>query len=264
MLGVFSESFFINGILAVLVSSIVAAPLGSVMVWNRLSYMGDSIAHSSLLGVGIAAALQLNVSLTVLFVALILAVSMAFFIDKVHSVDTVLNIMTSVVMSLGMVMLSFVPLSGERLIHSLFGDILMISQSELLQMFVISMVGLCVIIFRWKYWVAVSISYDLFFSTGISPRRIKMEILVMSAFAVVLFSRSVGILLITSFLIIPASAARVVSKTPVQMAVMSVVISVLSGVVGLILSATFDTFPGPMTIIASFLVLMLMHTFGRR
>ena len=264
MLGIISESFFINGILAVLVSSMVAAPLGSVMVWNRLSYMGDSIAHSSLLGVGIAAALQLNVSLTVLSVALILAIAMAFFIDKVHSVDTVLNIMTSVVMSLGMVMLSFVPLSGERLIHSLFGDILMISQGELLQMFITSVVGLCIIFFRWRYWVSVSISYDLFFSTGISPRRIKMEILVMSAFAVVLFSRSVGILLITSFLIIPASAARIISKTPVQMAVISVAVSVLSGVTGLVLSVTFDTFPGPMTIISSFFLLMLAHAFGRR
>ncbi|QLL66603.1 metal ABC transporter permease [Anaplasma phagocytophilum str. Norway variant1] len=264
MLDIISESFFINGVFAILIASIVTAPLGSMMVWNRLSYMGDSIAHSSLLGVGVATVLQMDASFTVLAVALILAVIISFVIDKVHSIDTVLNIMTSVVMSVGMVLLSFIPSSGERIIHSLFGDILMISSGELVQMLCISLVGVCVIIYRWKYWVSVSISYDLFLSTGISPRRIKMEILIMSALAVVLFSRSVGILLITAFLIIPASGARLLSRTPAQMVMVSMALSVISGIVGLMLSVRFDTFPGPMTIITSFFLLVLAHVLSKK
>lgn len=264
MLDILSESFFINGVFAILIASIVAAPLGSMMVWNRLSYMGDSIAHSSLLGVGMAAMLHMNASLTVLLVALLLAVVISFVMDKIHSIDAVLNIMTSVVMSLGMIMLSFMPLSGERIVHSLFGDILMISNGDLLLMLGISLIGVGIIICRWQYWVSVSISNDLFLSTGISPRRIKMEILIMSALAVVLFSRSVGILLITAFLIIPASAARLLSKTPVQMVLASVILSVASGLIGLVLSVKFDTFPGPMTIVTSFLLLVLAHILTKR
>ncbi|MDB1134979.1 metal ABC transporter permease [Candidatus Anaplasma sp. TIGMIC] len=264
MLNILSESFFINGICAILIASIITAPLGSMMVWNRLSYMGDSIAHSSLLGVGIAALLQVNASLTVLFVALILAVIMSFVIDKIHSVDTILNIMTSVVMSLGMIILSFVPSSGERILHSLFGDILMVSDNELLQMLIVSLVGVTIVVYRWRYWVSVSISRDLLLSTGINPRRIKMEILVMAALAVVLFSRSVGILLITAFLIIPASGARLLSKTPLQMVLVSAAISSLSGMLGLVLSVKFDTFPGPMTIITSFCCLVLAQIFSRK
>lgn len=264
MLDILSESFFINGVLAILIASIVTAPLGSMMVWNRLSYMGDSIAHSSLLGVGIAAMLHMNASLTVLCVALLLAVIISFVMDKIHSIDAVLNIMTSVVMSLGMILLSFMPLSGEQIMHSLFGDILMISNSDLLHMLSVSLVGGGITVYRWRYWVSVSISNDLFLSTGISPRRIKMEILIMSALAVVLFSRSVGILLITSFLIIPASAARLLSRTPFQMVLVSVTLSAVSGLLGLVLSVKFDTFPGPMTIITSFTLLVLAHVFTRK
>ncbi|QJC27442.1 high-affinity zinc uptake system membrane protein ZnuB [Anaplasma platys] len=264
MLDILSESFFINGVCAILIASIVTAPLGSIMVWNRLSYMGDSIAHSSLLGVGIAAILHINASFTVLLVALLLAVVISFVMDKIHSIDAVLNIMTSVVMSLGMILLSFMPLSGERIMHSLFGDILMISNGDLLRMLCTSLIGVCVTVCRWKYWVSVSISKDLFLSTGISPRRIKMEILIMSALAVVLFSRSVGILLITSFLIIPASAARLLSKTPMQMVLVSVALSIISGFLGLVLSVRFDTFPGPMTIVTSFLLLVLAHILTKK
>ncbi|MCU7611561.1 metal ABC transporter permease [Anaplasma capra] len=259
MFDIISEDFFINGILAILTASLITAPLGSIMIWNRLAYMGDSIAHSSLLGVGISLLLQIDLSIGVFAVAVILALIISYAIDKIHSIDTILNITTSVVMSLSMILLSLVPLSSERVMSSLFGDVLMIEGRDLLEMAVISVSGICVLIWRWKYWVAVSISRDLSLSVGIKARRIKMEILTVSALAIVLFSRSVGILLITAFLTIPASGARLISQTPVQMVIISVVISATSGVLGLLFAAKFDTFPGPMVIIASFFVLLLMH-----
>ena len=263
MLSVISEGFFINGVIAVLIAGLVAAPLGSVMVWNRLSYMGDSIAHSSLLGVGIAMVLQVSTSLTVVAIAVVLAIIMSFVIDKIHSIDAILNIMTSVVMSVGMVLLSFVPYSGESVVHSLFGDVLMVSSKELLKMLAISLFGLCVIVYRWKYWVLVSISDDLALSMGINARRIKMEILVIASTAVVLFSQFVGILLITAFLIIPASVARKLSDTPIRMVIISAIVASLSGVLGLLFSVKFDIFPGPMTIITSFLFLLAAHAIRR-
>ncbi|MGN7678167.1 MAG: metal ABC transporter permease [Anaplasma sp.] len=264
MLDIISEAFFINGILAILTTSLITAPLGSVMVWNRLSYMGDSIAHSSLLGVGLSLILQINMSLGVLAVAFLLAIIVSLVMDKIHSIDAILNIMTSVVMSVSMVLLSFVPMSGERIMHSLFGDVLMVSKGDLLEMLFVAVSGVLALIYRWKYWIAVSMSYDLSSSAGIRARRVKMEILVVSALAIVLFSRSVGILLITSFLIIPASVARLMSETPVQMVIISVVASVISGVLGLFLAARFDTFPGPMIIITSFLLLLFVHVFKIR
>ncbi|MGN7661915.1 MAG: metal ABC transporter permease [Anaplasma sp.] len=264
MLDIISEVFFINGILAILTTSLITAPLGSVMVWNRLSYMGDSIAHSSLLGVGLSLILQINMSLGVLAVAFLLAIIVSLVMDKIHSIDAILNIMTSVVMSVSMVLLSFVPMSGERIMHSLFGDVLMVGKGDLLEMLFVAVSGVLALICRWQYWIAVSMSYDLSSSAGIGARRVKMEILVVSALAIVLFSRSVGILLITSFLIIPASVARLVSKTPVQMVVTSMAVSAVSGVMGLLLAARLDTFPGPMIIITSFLLLLFVHVFKIR
>ncbi|ACZ49157.1 putative zinc transporter protein ZnuB [Anaplasma centrale str. Israel] len=259
MSNIIFEDFFINGILAILTASLITAPLGSVMIWNRLSYMGDSIAHSSLLGVGIALLLEVHMSLGVFVVAILLALIISLAMDRIHAIDTILNIMTSVVMSLSMILLSLVPSSGERVIHSLFGDVLMVGKSDLFEMAVIAIIGIVVLVWRWRYWVAVSVSRDLSLSAGIRAGQIKTEILVVSALVIVLFSRSVGILLITSFLTIPASGAKLISKTPVQMVIISVVISAVSGILGLLCAAKFDTFPGPMIIISSFAMLLLTH-----
>ncbi|WP_447582117.1 metal ABC transporter permease [Anaplasma marginale] len=263
MSNIIFEDFFINGILAILTASLITAPLGSVMIWNRLSYMGDSVAHSSLLGVGIALLLEIHPSIGVFVVAVLLALIISLTTDKIHAIDTILNIMTSVVMSLSMILLSLVPSPGERVIHSLFGDVLMVGRSDLLEMVAIAAIGIFVLVWRWRYWVAVSVSRDLSLSAGIRAGQIKTEILVVSALAIVLFSRSVGILLITSFLTIPASGARLISKTPVQMVITSVVISAISGILGLLCAAKFDTFPGPMIIVASFSMLLLIYVFSK-
>ncbi|MFV9921768.1 MAG: metal ABC transporter permease [Anaplasma ovis] len=263
MSNIIFEDFFINGILAILTASLVTAPLGSVMIWNRLSYMGDSVAHSSLLGVGIALLLEIHPSIGVFVVAVLLALIISLTTDKIHAIDTILNIMTSVVMSLSMILLSLVPSPGERVMHSLFGDVLMVGRSDLLEMAAIAITGIFVLVLRWRYWVAVSVSRDLSLSAGIKAGQIKTEIFVVSALVIVLFSRSVGILLITAFLTIPASGARLISKTPVQMVIVSVVISATSGVLGLLSAAKFDTFPGPMIIIASFSMLLLVYLFSK-
>ncbi|KJV68962.1 metal ABC transporter permease [Candidatus Neoehrlichia procyonis] len=263
MLEAISERFFVNAFIAIIIISMVTGPLGSCMIWHRFSYLGDSIAHSSFLGIALATIFQINILVSILLVAIVLAILMSLNFDKIYSTDAMLNIITNVVMSVGIVLLSFVSFVNDDIIHSLFGDILMISNSDLKKMFITAIVIISAVIYRWRSWLLVSVSQDLSISNGINVNIVRLEFLIVLSIFIAFYTQLVGILLITAFLVIPAAGARLITSTPVQMIIVATVISIVSGIVGLLLSVILDIFPGPLIIIVSFLLLVVMFFIRR-
>ncbi|CAI27973.1 High-affinity zinc uptake system membrane protein znuB [Ehrlichia ruminantium str. Gardel] len=263
MFEIISEYYFINGMIAIVIVSLVTGSLGSFMIWKNLSYLGDSISHASLLGVALSILLNVNISAGILCTSVIFAFLLSYGISKVHSIDTVLSIVTNVTMSLGMILLSFFPSANNNIIHSLFGDMLMLTNRDLVIMFSVAIVVIVLIIYRWKYWLIMSISNDLSASEGLNMGLIKLEFLIILSIFIAFAAQLVGVLLITAFLVIPAAAARFISKTPLQMIIISTVISVFSGIIGLLLSEKFDIFPGPIVIMVSFIFLLCMYSVGK-
>ena len=259
MFEIINEYYFINGMIAIIIVSLVTGSLGSFMVWKNLSYLGDSISHASLLGVALSILLNISISAGILCISVIFAFLLSYGISRVHSIDAVLNIVTNVTMSLGMILLSFFPSANNNIIHSLFGDMLMLGNKDLIVMASVAVVIVVLIIYRWKYWLIMSISNDLSASEGLNMGLIKLEFLVILSIFIAFAAQLVGVLLITAFLVIPAAAARFISKTPLQMIIISTVISVVSGIIGLLLSEKFDIFPGPVVIIVSFMFLLFMY-----
>ncbi|AHC39290.1 metal ABC transporter permease [Ehrlichia muris] len=260
---IINEYFFINGIIAILIMSLVTGSLGSFMIWKNLSYLGDSISHSSILGVALAVLLDISISSGILCISIIFALLLSYSINRIYSIDTVLNIVTNVIMSLGMILLSFFPTASNNIIHSLFGDVLMLTSKDLIIMALVALVIIILIIYRWKYWLIISISNDLSASEGVNVGFIKLEFLVILSVFIAFAAQLVGILLITAFLVIPAATARLVSKTPLQMIIISTIISIFSGITGLLLSERFDIFPGPLIIMVSFVLLLFMYCVNR-
>ncbi|QXK91879.1 metal ABC transporter permease [Neoehrlichia mikurensis] len=264
MLETISERFFINALVAMFIISIVTGPLGSCMIWHRFSYLGDSIAHSSFLGIALATIFQINMLVSILVIAVVLAILISLNFEKIYSTDTMLNIITNVIMSIGIVLLSFVSFVNSDIIHSLFGDILMVSNNDLIKMLITAIVVIFVVIYRWKNWLFVSVSQDLSMSSGINVNAVRLEFLIILSVFIAFYTQLVGILLITAFLVIPAAGARLITSTPMQMMVAATVISVISGTGGLLLSVIFDIFPGPLIIILSFLLLLIMYFIRRK
>ena len=263
MFEIVNEYFFINGMIAILIVSLVTGSLGSFMIWKNLSYVGDSISHSSILGVALAIMLNVSISSGILCISIIFALLLSYSMNKIYSIDTVLNIVTNVVVSLGMILLSFFPSANSNIIHSLFGDVLMLTSKDLIIMGLVALVVIILIIYRWKYWLIISISNDLSASEGVNIGLVKLEFLVVLSIFIAFAAQLVGILLITAFLVIPAAAARLISKTPLHMIVISTIISILSGIIGLLLSERFDIFPGPLIIIVSFMFLLCMYCINK-
>ncbi|WP_353279320.1 metal ABC transporter permease [Wolbachia endosymbiont (group B) of Xanthorhoe designata] len=259
MLEIFTQSFFINSLIAVIMISLVTGALGSFMIWQRLSYLGDSLSHSSLLGIALALIFNISPSVSIMLIAIMFAILLSLNFNKLYSADTILNIVTNVVLSSSLILISFLPSGNNSIISSLFGDILMIDQSNIISIFLTSVIVTLILIFRWRYWLMISINQDLATVEKVNVNFVRLEFLIILAIFIAISAQLIGILLIAAFLLIPAASARLISKTPMQMIIVATVFSVISGVSGLILSASFDLLTGPAIILIAAVYLIIAY-----
>ncbi|OAB80952.1 iron ABC transporter [Wolbachia endosymbiont of Laodelphax striatellus] len=259
MLEIFTQSFFINSLIAVIMISLVTGALGSFMIWQRLSYLGDSLSHSSLLGIALALIFNISPSVSIMLIAIMFAILLSLNFNKLYSADTILNIVTNVVLSSSLILMSFLPSGNNSIISSLFGDILMIDQSNIISIFLTSVIVTLILIFRWRYWLMISINQDLATVEKVNVNFVRLEFLIILAIFIAISAQLIGILLIAAFLLIPAASARLISKTPMQMIIVATVFSVISGVSGLILSASFDLLTGPAIILIAAVHLIIAY-----
>lgn len=259
MLEIFTQSFFINSLIAVMMISLVTGALGSFMIWQRLSYLGDSLSHSSLLGIALALIFNISPSVSIMLIAIMFAILLSLNFNKLYSADTILNIVTNVVLSSSLILMSFLPSGNNSIISSLFGDILMLNQSDIISIFLTSIVVTLILIFRWRYWLMISINQDLATVEKVNVSFVRLEFLVVLAVFIAVSAQLIGILLIAAFLLIPAASARLISKTPMQMIIVATVFSVISGISGLILSASFDLLTGPAIILVAAIYLIIAY-----
>ncbi|QUI60404.1 metal ABC transporter permease [Wolbachia endosymbiont of Spodoptera picta] len=259
MLEIFTQSFFINSLIVVIMISLVTGALGSFMIWQRLSYLGDSLSHSSLLGIALALIFNISPSVSIMLIAIMFAILLSLNFNKLYSADTILNIVTNVVLSSSLILMSFLPSGNNSIISSLFGDILMIDQSNIISIFLTSVIVTLILIFRWRYWLMISINQDLATVEKVNVNFVRLEFLIILAIFIAISAQLIGILLIAAFLLIPAASARLISKTPMQMIIVATVFSVISGVSGLILSASFDLLTGPAIILIAAVYLIIAY-----
>ncbi len=256
-----TQEFFINSLISLLIISLATGALGSFMVWQKLSYLGDSLSHSSLLGIALALILNINTSITIIIIAITFAILLSINFDKLYSRDAILNIITNVVLAVSLILMSFLSSTNNNIIHSLFGDILMLNNTNIITISIISGLIIIALIFRWRKWLIITIDQDLATAEGININLVRLEFLVILAIFIAVAAQLIGILLITAFLLIPAAAARLVTKTPMQMIFVATIISIVAAVSGLMFSVQFDILTSPAIILTSFFYFVLFYLF---
>ena len=220
----------------------VAGPLGSLMVWQRMAYFGDTLAHGALLGVAVGLWFSISNDLAVLVTCLALAGALIA-LQELHllATDTLLGILSHSALALGLVAIALIPGARVNMEGLLFGDLLAITGAELGAIWI--MAGL-VLLLLWRFWsslVAVTVHEDLAQVEGIPVRRIKTLQKLMLAAVVAIGMKVAGVLLITALLIIPAASARRFSQSPEQMALTGSILASLAVVMGLTASWFLDT-----------------------
>ena len=258
------DDFLTRAALAGVGLSLATGPLGSFVVWRRMAYFGDATAHAAILGVALALALDLPVGLGTLAVALIMALTVATLAAKGWAMDTTLGVLAHSALAFGLVGASFVTGLRADLSTWLFGDILAVNRADLAFIWGGALVVLGLLAWRWQALLTATLNEDLAHASGLNPDRERLILTLALAVVVAVAIKVVGALLIAAMLIIPAAAARGVSRSPEAMAVMAVAIGAVASLAGLQLSLWQDTPAGPSIIAAAALIFALSATLGRR
>ena len=250
--------FLLPALLAGLAVALVAGPLGSLVVWQRMAYFGDTLAHSALLGIALGLWLSVDGGITTTVTCVLVAILLTVLEDRQKlATDTVLGIFSHAFLALGLVAITLVPGGRTDMEALLFGDILTVTTLEVITMSTLSIAVLAMLKAQWSSIVAMTVHEDLASVEGVPVYRYKVMIKLMLALTVAISMKIVGVLLITALLIIPAAAARQFSKTPEQMAVRASVLAAASVCLGLVSSLLWDIPVGPAIVLsASALFLM--------
>ncbi len=260
-----SYDFLIYALIGGLGVAIVAGPLGAFVVWRRMAYFGDSLAHSALLGVALGILLDLNLNLAVIVCCILLAlVLVSLQKQRVIATDTLLGIMAHSTLSLGLVTVSFLENARLDLMEYLFGDLLAISPNDLVWILAGGAAVLLTIRFFWEPLLAITINEELAQVEGVNVARIRLVLMVLIAVVIAVAMKIVGILLITSLLVIPAAAARKLASTPEQMAAFASLLGCLAVIGGIAGSWYWDTPAGPSVVVTALLTFVLIYLFPAR
>lgn len=246
------DDFFSRALIGGFGVAFVAGPLGCFIIWRRLAYFGDTLSHSALLGVAIALLLELNITLSVFIVSVLVALMLLVLQKRASlSSDALLGLLAHSVLAIGLVVLAFMSWVRVDLMGFLFGDILAITTVDLALIWGGGAVVLAILAKIWKALFAATVSYDLALAEGGKPDQVNLVFMVLMAAVIAVSMKIVGVLLITALLIIPAAAARRFATSPEQMAVVAIILGIVSVYIGLNGSLEFDTPAGPSIVVAA-------------
>jgi zinc transport system permease protein len=263
--------FFSRAMAAGVGLALVTGPLGCFVVWRRMAYFGDTMAHSALLGVALAFLLNINLTLGVFAVAALVAgVLIVLQRQATLSTDALLGILSHSTLAVGLVIVGFLTTARIDLMAFLFGDILAVSLTDVFVIYGGGILILALLAWFWRPLLASTVNADLAEAEGMRPEAARLLLMVLMASVIAIAMKLVGVMLITSLLIIPAATARRLSATPEQMAVMASILGALAVAGGLFGSRTWDTASGPSIVVAALLLFALSlavpvgRLFGRK
>ena len=260
--------FFWRGMIGGLGVALVAGPLGCFIVWRRMAYFSDSLAHASLLGVALGFLFGINVTAGIIAACVALALLLAALqgggggVGSRLATDTLLGILAHAALSVGLVVMSLMEGLRIDLLGYLFGDILSVTRSDLYWVFGGGVVALAALAAMWRPLLALTVQEELARAEGVPTAAVRLGFMLLIALVVAIAMKIIGILLITPLLIIPAATARRFARTPEQMAVLASGIGALAVVGGLFASLRWDTPAGPSVVVAATALFVLAFASG--
>ncbi|MFB4376655.1 zinc ABC transporter permease subunit ZnuB [Agrobacterium tumefaciens] len=252
------DDFFVRAMVAGIGVALTAGPLGCFVVWRRMAYFGDTMAHSALLGVALSLLLQLNLIVSVFLVASAVSILLLFLQRRqALSADALLGILSHSALAIGLVIVAFMSWVRIDLVSFLFGDILAVTRSDIALIWGGGLVVIVSMVFLWRSLLASTVNTELAEAEGLNPERAKLIFTLLMALVIAIAMKVVGIMLITSLLIIPAATARRFSATPEVMAVVASLIGAVAVVGGLFGSLSYDTPSGPSIVVAAVILFVI-------
>ncbi|MCB0886240.1 MAG: metal ABC transporter permease [Propionibacteriaceae bacterium] len=256
--------FMVRALATTVVAAVVCALLSCWLVLVGWSLMGDAVSHAVLPGVVIAYVLGAPFALGALVFGL-LAVALIGAIRDTSRVkeDAAIGIVFTTLFALGLVLISVTP-SQTDLNHIVFGNILGVSDADLVQIGVLAAVALVVLIVKRRDLTLYAFDPTHAHAIGLSPRLLGALLLGLLALTAVVALQVVGVILVVAMLIIPGATAYLLTDRFGRMLVIAPVMSALSSVLGIYLSYWMDASPGGLVVVVQGAAFALVYLFGPR
>ncbi len=246
-------------VLTALALALLAGPLGCFVVWRRMAYFGDGLAHSALLGVAIGLLAGISGQLAMVGVAIAFALLLMWLrARRVLTTDTLLGILAHATLSLGIVTMGLLGATDANVHDYLLGELDHVTLE--LAVFVVGGCGVAlgVLVRLWSGLLLMATSEALAHAEGVPVMRYEFTLMVLIGLVVASSIQIVGVLLITSLLIIPASTARLLARTPEAMAIGGSLLACVCMLIGLPLAQAYDLASGPVIVCVSVAIFTLV------
>lgn len=245
------DDFLMRALAAGLGLVLATGALGSFVVWRRMAYFGDSMSHAAILGVAASFVIGMPIYFGTLAVGVLVALLVTWLSDRGQGVDSVLGVIAHSALALGLVAASFVPALRVDLQGFLFGDILAVTRGDLVWIWGGALVALGLLIWRWQRLITATVNEELAMAVGINPKIERLILALALALVIGVAIRIVGALLVSAMLIIPAAAARGMSRSPEQMAVIATLAGAAAVLGGIQASLRLDTPAGASIVVVA-------------
>lgn len=256
--------FMRNALFAILIVTPLFGLLGTMIVNNKMAFFSDALGHSAYTGIAIG--MLLGVSNNTISMA-IFAIIFALLLNRINysriaSKDTIISVFSSTAIALGLVILTK---NGNytQISNYLIGDILNILPIEIIVLLIIAIIVFVFWILGFNKLLAISVNTSLARSKGIKTKLLENIFVILVALIVTCSIKWVGILIINSLLILPAASSRNISKNMRQYHFWSVLFSMVSGVLGLVISYFAGISTGPTIVIVASIIYFITFSMRR-
>ena len=256
----FMQRAFIGGIL----TGIMGGLLGSFTILRQLSFFSDALGHSALLGISIGFLLGLNSSVVLLPFSVIFALAVSYLLERTRLwTDALLNIIYSSSLAIAIITLSFVGQYKGGLNNLLFGDILAIQELDLVFSAVLLIICIVLLGLTLRTQMLLTLHEPLAIARGIPVSTHRTVFIVLLSLVVGISIKAIGVLLVSAFVVIPACAARLLSRTFTSYVLLSAAIGAVSAVLGMVVSAWFNLPSGPSIVTTQLTIFIVAMTLPR-
>ncbi|NCR42551.1 MAG: metal ABC transporter permease [Microcystis aeruginosa W13-11] len=253
----FQLPFMQRALLGGILTGLMGGMLGSFTILRQLSFFSDALGHSALLGISIGLLIGINPSVVLLPFAVCFALGVTYLLERTRLwTDALLNIIYSSSLAIAIIVLSFVGQYKGGLNNLLFGDILAVQELDLIFSAVLLLACIVFTGLTLRTQMLLTLHEPLAIARGVSVSAHRTAFIVLLSLVVGVSIKAIGVLLVSAFVVIPACAARLLSRTFTNYVVLSAGLGALSAVVGMVVSAAFNLPSGP-SIVATQLVIFL-------
>lgn len=245
------DDFLVRAALAATGTALAAGLLGCFVVWRRMAYFGDAVAHAAILGVALSLAFEASVFVGVIGVAVAMALLLHSLQGRGQGMNTILGVLAHGGLAAGLVAVTLIEGPRVGLEAYLFGNVLAVDRFDLAVIWGGAGLVVAVLWWHWSGLLTATLNPDLAHAAGIDPKREQLVLTLLLALVVAVAIKVVGALLITALLIIPAATARFGARTPEGMAIAAMVLGVMAALGGLQAALIWDTPVGPTIVCVS-------------